>query len=61
MDAELRALLAIVEDLRGHLGAAKVQRLPSDDKIIAEHIDAAYDAALRAERRIEAQIKVDAA
>ena len=55
MTAEPRALLAIVEDLRGHLGAAKVQRIPSDDKIIAEHIDAAYDLALRAERRISEQ------
>lgn len=41
-------------EIIGHLGAAKMQTLPSDDQIIAEHIRSAYDLALmlhRADRR----------
>ena len=37
--AELRKAL---EQIRGHLGACIVQRIPSDDAIIFEHIEAAY-------------------
>lgn len=34
-------------EIIGHLGAAQIQRAPSDDKIIAEHIDAALALAQR--------------
>jgi hypothetical protein len=37
---------AILLEIIGHLGAARTQRLPSDDQIIAEHIRAAYDLAV---------------
>jgi hypothetical protein len=40
--AEIRAER---DEIVGHLGAAKAQRAECDDKIIADHIDAAYDAA----------------
>lgn len=36
-----------LDEIIGHLGAAQIQRAASDDKIIAEHIDAALDAAKR--------------
>lgn len=61
VSCDLRTLMTMIENLRGHLGAAKVQRAPSDDKIIANHIDAAYDIALRAERIIESQLASEAA
>lgn len=35
-------------EIMGHLGAAKMQRAPSDDQIIAEHIDDALDIATKA-------------
>ena len=41
-----------LELIVGHLGAAKVQRAPSDDTIIAEHIADAYTIALHALRRL---------
>ncbi len=34
-----------LDEIRAHLGAAKMQRAPSDDKIIAAHIDAALEIA----------------
>lgn len=34
-------ILDRIIEARGHLGAAQVQRAPSDDRIIAGHIDAA--------------------
>lgn len=37
----------LLDEIIGHLGSAKVQRAQSDDKIIAGHIDAAYDAATK--------------
>ncbi len=37
-------------EIIGHLGAAKMQRIPSDDEIIGEHIDAAYELAKVARR-----------
>lgn len=37
----------------GELGAARVQRASSDDAIIADHIDQAYQIAIAAKRRIE--------
>lgn len=39
-----------LESIIGHLGAAKMQRAPSDDRIIAEHIEAALDVATAARR-----------
>lgn len=36
----------ICEELLAHLGAAKMQFLPSDDKIISAHIHAAHALAL---------------
>jgi hypothetical protein len=38
-------LRGALEEIRAHLGAARIQRAPSDDKIIAEHIDAAFELA----------------
>jgi hypothetical protein len=38
----------IIHEIIGHLGAAAMQRSPSDDKIIAEHIDAALVLASKA-------------
>lgn len=35
-------LVKALEEIRGHLGAAKMQRAPSDDAIIADHIDASH-------------------
>jgi hypothetical protein len=43
-------LNTLLEEIVGHLGAARIQRDPSDDKIIAEHIDAAHEAAVTAWR-----------
>lgn len=37
-------------EIIGHLSAAKMQRAPSDDKIIAEHIDAALAIATKLRR-----------
>lgn len=42
------ALLAALEAVVAHLGAAKMQRAPADDKIIADHIDAALEIAKKA-------------
>lgn len=42
----------ILLEIMGHLGAAKMQRLGSDDQIIAKHIDAALELA-RAAYRLE--------
>lgn len=39
-----------LESIIGHLGAAKMQRAPSDDRIIAEHIETALDIATAARR-----------
>lgn len=39
-------------DIMGHLGAAKVQRAPADDTIIAEHIEAALTSAQTAYREL---------
>ena len=33
--------LALLDEIIGHLGAAKTQTIPSDDKIIANHIESA--------------------
>jgi hypothetical protein len=33
----------ILEEIHGHLGAARMQLLPSDDAIISEHIIAAHE------------------
>lgn len=38
---------SMFETIIAHLGAAAMQRAPSDDKIIADHIDAALSAAKR--------------
>lgn len=35
----------MLDEIIGHLGAARNQRASCDDKIIAGHIDAAYEAA----------------
>lgn len=37
----LEGALGIVDEARGHLGAALVQSLPSDDQIILDHVRAA--------------------
>jgi hypothetical protein len=37
-----------LENILGHLGAAIRQRAPSDDKIIMDHIEAAYEATKKA-------------
>lgn len=34
----------LLDNARGHLAAALVQRAPSDDAIIMDHVQAAYDA-----------------
>ena len=39
------AQITQLETIVGHLYAAKNQRAPSDDQIIAEHIETAYEAA----------------
>lgn len=38
-------MLALIEDVIGHLGAAQVQGIPSDEQIVAKHIDEALTAA----------------
>lgn len=45
---------AALENIMGHLGAARMQRAASDDKIIAEHIDAALEMATNTFRAISA-------
>lgn len=40
-------------DIMSHLGAAKCQRAPSDDQIIAEHIDRAHEIATATYRSIK--------
>lgn len=44
---------AALLDIIGHLGAAQIQRAPSDDKIIAEHIDHANEIATKVYRSIK--------
>lgn len=39
-------LLDLAEEVLGHLGAAKMQLLPSDDARISDHIKAAHAHAL---------------
>lgn len=41
-----------IDRIMGELHAARVQRAPSDDAIIAEHIDAAYDSAQAVRRSL---------
>lgn len=43
--APVRAAV-LVEEILGHLGAAKMQLTPSDDRIISDHIHAAHALAL---------------
>lgn len=38
--------VTLVEEILGHLGAAKMQIQPTDDRIIADHIQAAHALAL---------------
>lgn len=45
---------ATLEIIMGHLGAARMQRAASDDKIIADHIDAALEIATKTFRAISA-------
>lgn len=35
----------MLDEICGHLGAARMQLLPTDDQIIAEHLIAAHDLA----------------
>ena len=42
-----------LDEIIGHLGAARTQRASTDDKIIAEHIDDAYEAAMAMTSEIE--------
>lgn len=46
LDAKCEAERAILDEIIGHLGAARTQLLPSGDQIISEHIRAAYDLAV---------------
>ena len=46
-------LYARLLDAKAHLGAARIQRAPSDDAIIAEHIEAAERIVGEALREIE--------
>lgn len=39
------AQIALIEKIAGHLYAAKIQRAPTDDRIIAEHVEDAHEAA----------------
>jgi hypothetical protein len=54
------AIDAALLDIVGHLHAAQVQRAASDDRIIAEHIDAAL-ALARQVRRTRSDEKIIAA
>lgn len=47
MNTEARLL-----EIIGHLGAAVIQRAPSDDKIIMDHVQDAYEIALQLRRDI---------
>lgn len=49
-DNDIKQSLA---EIMSHLGAAQIQRAPSDDKIIAEHIDQALDIATKTYRSIK--------
>jgi hypothetical protein len=40
-----KQIMSFIETIIGNLGAALIQRAPSDDTIIMEHIQTAYDAA----------------
>jgi hypothetical protein len=40
--AQISNILNRLRLARGHLGSAVCQRIPSDDSIIADHVDAAY-------------------
>ena len=40
------AQIKLLETIVGHLHAAKIQRSPKDDNIIAEHIEDAHEAAV---------------
>ena len=44
-----------LERAQGHLGAAQVQRIPSDDQIIAGHVDDARDILLDVLRELRRQ------
>lgn len=39
-------------EIIGHLGAAVIQRAPSDDQIIMDHVQDAYELALQLRRDI---------
>lgn len=43
---------AALENIMGHLAAARMQRSASDDKIIADHIDAALEIASKTYRAV---------
>lgn len=43
-------------EIIGHLGAALIQRAPSDDKIIMDHVQAAFDIATRLRRDLKEQV-----
>lgn len=45
---------SVVQEILAHLGAAKMQILPTDDQIIAQHIIAAHSLAHALNRSIEA-------
>ena len=42
----------LISEIIAHLRAAQMQHAPSDDAIIAEHIDAALQAAKQAQREM---------
>lgn len=48
-DREVSRLRAALEEIRGHLGACIIQRIATDDRIIAEHIEDAYKIAKEAD------------
>lgn len=43
-------------EIIGHLGAAVIQRAPSDDKIIMDHVQDAYDIAVKLRRELNAKV-----
>ena len=43
-------------EIIGHLGAAVIQRAPSDDEIIMDHVHDAYDLAVKLRRELNAKV-----
>ena len=52
-EGKVEAAARLLEEIVGHLGAAVVQLVPSDDAIISDHLKKAETLAVQALRRLQ--------